>query len=1182
MKWLRSSLTVLAVVFGGAASLVAGPKEYVWTGAQDAYWTNAANWTVGGAVPADVPGRYLTFGGEATNLDAVAVFDATGGDRTTVWLDGHLCVSSVVFRAGAPVYTLGEQNYGLYFALAHEGGRLVVEPGAHAPVISGVVTLVYSAGMAARVANTYDQPGEARYLNYADEPLVLRNFGNRGSGFPSGYATLGWYRYTGLGGTGDIRIESWQQNQSVVCLNYYPEGAGKVYLRGTTQNQWLTQFVRCHQVGGGRKAVVEVYQDELQISQSEAAKIAPLRVYGAGSELRFVASGDGRIGLRGFDKAAALGNTSYGEGYLRTAADVETGARLVFDCPLKSYTTIDYGTDKRLEADPRDGLYFHRGGGTMLLGGENSSAGGVDLASDTEGATLAFERTDALGSGPVRIGRAGCLAFVGAEDTVFDRDLVLTNRSLNVFYEAPATIAPTAVFRQAGAGALTVASTLDVVSGADAQAVLVLDNASSAPATWTGVLRDSADGLEQGRLQVVKTGAGTWTLSGENTHSGTTTVSGGTLALAAGGSIANSPVVINDGATLSLGGGQTIASLTCNGTAQLALAAGETFEVTALTQGSSGARLLVTLGDGARIRFPGLTELPDYLTAASPRGQAVPSSLDGEGYLIAATTTWQGADGASWAEAANWSDGVPTPDRLAVVSAADATVEVPAESATATAGAVWFEAGTLDVKGSLAVEVPKDGERFLVRPDATVRVSGGTLAFANADGVSGPALELDGGAVAVEAGTLDVSNSWGVVGTGKLSVAAGAQLAVMKDGATTGFGTGEATGEQALTLKPGCLYGKSAGYVVFGAAQSGKTSLTVEAPEAGSLQANIFAGSSPRSIKLGRERGFAEAKLVGGNLQPGNWGVQIAYGDSSAAAVTGRVHLAGGKITTASGYLDGSWSGLAVGLCTAAVPDPRSVRGEVWLEDGDIAVWQVSPLGLGVGGAEGFVRQTGGKLAMTSSAGVSVLGYGSGTGEYVLSNGTFTTSRPLYVGGCLRADLELKTGTSGSTILFSEGSHHPAGRQAAKGAFYALGGTLAVTAEQGIRVGVDGVGRFEVGPGATVTTTELVLSNACASTLAFTLGANGAAGALTATKLVIADGARLEIDATQLASAAQSTFRLAQCDEVAGAFAPEHVTVRAPAGQEQRFAAAKVVTGRNGQAGLWLKTPGAGLLLILR
>ena len=36
------------------------------------------------------------------------------------------------------------------------------------------------------------------------------------------------------------------------------------------------------------------------------------------------------------------------------------------------------------------------------------------------------------------------------------------------------------------------------------------------------------------------------------------------------------------------------------------------------------------------------------------------------------------------------------------------------------------------------------------------------------------------------------------------------------------------------------------------------------------------------------------------------------------------------------------------------------------------------------------------------------------------------------------------------------------------------------------------------------------------------------------------------------------------------------------AGQEARFAEAKVVTANAGQAGLWLKVPGPGMVLILR
>ena len=35
----------------------AAAAEYVWTGAEDGYWTNAANWTVGGAVATQPPGQ---------------------------------------------------------------------------------------------------------------------------------------------------------------------------------------------------------------------------------------------------------------------------------------------------------------------------------------------------------------------------------------------------------------------------------------------------------------------------------------------------------------------------------------------------------------------------------------------------------------------------------------------------------------------------------------------------------------------------------------------------------------------------------------------------------------------------------------------------------------------------------------------------------------------------------------------------------------------------------------------------------------------------------------------------------------------------------------------------------------------------------------------------------------------
>jgi fibronectin-binding autotransporter adhesin len=73
--------------------------------------------------------------------------------------------------------------------------------------------------------------------------------------------------------------------------------------------------------------------------------------------------------------------------------------------------------------------------------------------------------------------------------------------------------------------------------------------------TYAGTIEDGAGG----QLNIVKVGTGTWTLTGQNTYSGTTIVSNGVLALANGangdGSIADSTnIIICSGAYLSVAG----------------------------------------------------------------------------------------------------------------------------------------------------------------------------------------------------------------------------------------------------------------------------------------------------------------------------------------------------------------------------------------------------------------------------------------------------------------------------------------------------------------------------------------------------------------------------------------------------------------------------------------------------
>ncbi len=105
----------------------------------------------------------------------------------------------------------------------------------------------------------------------------------------------------------------------------------------------------------------------------------------------------------------------------------------------------------------------------------------------------------------------------------------------------------------------------------------VIENANSLASTLTvsqttttafaGVLQDGTGG---GALALTKLGSGVLTLSGANTYTGLTTVSGGTLTLSGGAAIADTGAVsVSSGATLLLSSSETIGSLTGAGTVNL-------------------------------------------------------------------------------------------------------------------------------------------------------------------------------------------------------------------------------------------------------------------------------------------------------------------------------------------------------------------------------------------------------------------------------------------------------------------------------------------------------------------------------------------------------------------------------------------------------------------------------------
>ena len=322
-------------------------------------------------------------------------------------------------------------------------------------------------------------------------------------------------------------------------------------------------------------------------------------------------------------------------------------------------------------------------------------------------------------------------------------------------------------------------------------------------------------------------------------------------------------------------------------------------------------------------------------------------------------------------------------------------------------------------------------------------------------------------------------------------------------------------------------------------------------------------------VVVGNLKGKGTFNVAGATILPGFSGIRAGYIDSATVArdTVGEINLSDGALMTVYGQ-----AGYGRGAAGTASTPLKYLYGTTvgyWLRapsgvTGRPAVGRINITGdtttvdaiqghviVGAGAADGtilmdgkeFIIVTNNTLSAKNSNGgvefteyatnsVMAIGMLTGKGAFIQTAGRVLSNLRTYIGGC-----ETNQYFDGGTITTDA---NRIGQRTAEGLLCISNGTFAATKE--VYVGTDGAGTIQVGPTGTFTAKTLVLSNQTSSVMRFVFDENGFSGGVTVTNLVIASGAKLEVDARGY-TGTKARFKLLTAASVTGAFADQDITV---------------------------------------
>lgn len=695
------------------------------------------------------------------------------------------------------------------------------------------------------------------------------------------------------------------------------------------------------------------------------------------------------------------------------------------------------------------GTLRKEGLGTLVLSGANTYSGTTLIAEGTLQAQGGAAIPDASA---VRIEAAGHLqldANEGIGSLSGSGTVNLQSHTLRVGYDASSSafsgaISGTGGLVKLGAGNLVLAGTNSYSGGTlIAEGGLVIGNGGTSGSIVGDVVNQGTlsfyrsdtlafAGQISGSGAVAQIGTGTLILSGANSYSGGTLISGGTLQVAADANLGQmSGLVVIEAGTLSTTASfSTPRALMLAGGGTIGIATGTTLELTTQVSGDGG---LTKSGDGTLIlaadnSYGGVTTIRSGVLQLGNGGT---TGSVGGAIVNDATLAFNRHD--SFAVSNNVS-GSGT-----VVQAGTGTLVVLGDIHTL--GGLRIDQGTVQIgnggtSGMVSGPVADNGTLVFARADA--------VTFGHAISGSGRVVQLGGGEL-----TLTGTNSY----AGGTVIGSGSAIRVAADAAL-----GAASG--AVTLFDGTLFVDQSFASTRAVALSGGGTIGVADAAIFTLSGGVSGDGGLRksgngTLVLGGDNSYGGGTVIeGGTLQVGAGG--------TSGSITGNVSTAGTLRFDRSddirfaGAISGSGSLVQAGSGTLVLTGTSSFTGGTRIAAGTLI--------LGDGGSSGSIVGNvtdNGTLAFNHSEAVSFSGIISGSGGVVqMGTGTLTlTGTNTYAGGTAVS--------AGATLQVAA----DANLGAATGSLTLAGGTFVPTASlaSARAVTLQGSGSFDLASGITLT-----------------------------------------------------------------------------------------------------------------